>query len=239
LNTKYLDPKLPKFYYQIFENWYKLYSTPPGDVKEIKLEQLWNNQFILIDNKPVLYKYWNEKGICLLGHIIHEDGRIMSKEELNNKYEIDVKYMDYLSLVSAIPKEWKLLLHGNLEDECVLNFIPYVQLGHKHALFKNMKCKEIYWHIVNSLVVTPTAVYKWQEEYPLPVTEWKDVFSLPFGVSRETKKQSFQYKILHQIFPCQDKLYQWNISDDNCCTSCGKIDTLIHYFYSCPVSERF
>jgi hypothetical protein len=76
--------------------------------------------------------------------------------------------------------------------------------------------------------------------YPqLDEINWKDVFELPYRVSRDTKYQTLQYKILNRVFPCNYMLAIWNVVDSELCTDCLLPDTLQHYFFECQQSHMF
>ena len=49
------------FYKQILQNWYEFYSIVPNE-KFLYYESLWNNKYILINNKPAFYKRGNQMG---------------------------------------------------------------------------------------------------------------------------------------------------------------------------------
>ena len=58
--------------------------------------------------------------------------------------------------------------------------------------------------------VTPTSVLKWKtvhEDFDMSEEEWTDVFLRPYFCLRETKLQSFQYKIIHRIINCNKKSF--------------------------------
>ncbi len=44
---------------------------------------------------------------------------------------------------------------------------------------------------------------------------WKRIFNISFTVLRDTKLQSFQYKIIHNIIPCNKWLHTIKIRNDN------------------------
>ena len=56
---------------------------------------------------------------------------------------------------------------------------------------------------------------------------------------KDTKLQTFQYKILNHILPCQSKLFNWKIADNYSCKYCGEYDSLSHYLYTCSISTFF
>ena len=56
---------------------------------------------------------------------------------------------------------------------------------------------------------------------------------------RDTKVQSFQYKIVHRFFPCNYTLNKWYPNKSKNCMKCNEIDSLEHYFYLCPELQYF
>ena len=55
-----LNSQLLEFYKQIIHHWQKIVSTTPHSKTDILAQTIWNNKFITIDQKMVLY-------ICLSG----------------------------------------------------------------------------------------------------------------------------------------------------------------------------
>ena len=64
---KYLHT-VPKFYEQLLDIWYSIHNKERMTVQEILQEDIWFNSNILIGNKPIYNKEWNEAGI----RCIHE-----------------------------------------------------------------------------------------------------------------------------------------------------------------------
>ena len=67
------------------------------------------------------------------------------------------------------------------------------------------------------------------------MTTFINYFTLAHKVG-DVKLQTFQYKILNRIFPCNYMLYKWNIMESNKC-ACGEVDTIEHYFFYCSESQ--
>ena len=104
----------------------------------------------------------------------------------------------------------------------------------------NMTSNTIYWHFMDQLSKLPTAIEKWIEEFPfLNETDFKRFFSLPYKTIRDTKIQTFQYKLLNNILPCRATLYVWKLTDNDKCQYCNSYDGLSHYFYECKVTKPF
>ncbi len=63
-SPKISDNARSLFYNQVLRYWYEFYSVEPL-TQFIGNECVWNNRFIIIDNKPVYgaYNNWREHGI--------------------------------------------------------------------------------------------------------------------------------------------------------------------------------
>ncbi len=61
-----------------------------------------------------------------------------------------------------------------------------------------------YWHMIKNKGHIPTCISKWHATYGklrINIDEiWKRIVSLPFNGCRETKHQSFQYKLIHSHY---------------------------------------
>ena len=54
-------------------------------VEEILQEDMWFNSNILIGNKPIYNKEWDEAGICCIQNLV-EGTSLMSQETIEQKY---------------------------------------------------------------------------------------------------------------------------------------------------------
>ena len=93
------------FYQQVLKYWFELYSVHPIDKKESMTMPIWHNKYLKINQKPVFYKHWHTSGITCIYDIVSTDGRLRSREELEAKYNVQIKQMEYNSLTHAIPKQ--------------------------------------------------------------------------------------------------------------------------------------
>ena len=57
---------------------------------------------------------------------------------------------------------------------------------------------------------------------------------MPFKVTQETKLQSFQFRVIHRIIPCNKWLYNITVKSSSKCDFCNEEDNLLHYFIYCP-----
>lgn len=69
--------------------------------------------------------------------------------------------------------------------------------------------------------------------------EWREIYLRPFSSTRETKLQSFQYRLNHRLITCNRLLFKYRIKDSDLCSLCDQRDTLEHFFFQCPVTRKF
>ncbi len=54
-----------------------------------------------------------------------------------------------------------------------------------------------------------------------------------------SKLQSFQYRIIHKIIPCNKWLHTIKIKKDKMYNFCSEVDDMIHFFINCPKVKQF
>ena len=52
-------------------------------------------------------------------------------------------------------------------------------------------------------------------------------------VIKEIKLREFNFKIIHNILPCNEMLHKWTIKQHNKCDLCDKIQTIGHLLFEC------
>ena len=188
---------------------------------------------------PVYFKQLADLNVNYIYDLLDNKGDILSLEELQRKFNCSLNYLNYYSLMNAIPKEWKICLIEHPVQNVEFNTFPFILLNSKYYNITKLKSKDFYWQLVNSSISVPTSQLKWSEIYPNIDFDWKSIYSLPYFTSRETKLQTFQYKILHRFFPCNYYVSKWNNEVESLCLNCGLDDTLEHYFFDCALVYPF
>jgi len=241
---KDLPKGINKFYRQIFSFWSEIYTTKVKDSKDAYNQVLWNNSLIRVDNQPIMYKAWVEKGILTIADLFDANGTILALDQLSEKHNLDIRFMDYCSLSNAIPKEWKNLIRNKQNDACNIDLIhgPMITIDSKCKKLIDFKCKDFYWFFIDKIFVKPTSEQKWQEKnnFVFDSEIWKHIYTVAYHVTRDTKLQSFQTKITHRIFACNYALNIWGKRDDNNCSFCNdNVDDILHYFIECKSVKPF
>ncbi len=154
----------------------------------------------------IYYKHYENMGICQIKDLLDNNGEFVDHIALNQRYKLKSSFMNMIQLKSSIPSEWK-----NKLKQCTKlpQYIPpdnIIKLNNKIITIDKSTCKLFYWLIINTGIHKPTATQNWSDHYPDFNTAdskiWKRIFKLPFNTVRDTKIQTFQYRILHKIIPC-------------------------------------
>ena len=69
--------------------------------------------------------------------------------------------------------------------------------------------------------------------------DFEKYYKIPFKCTIESKARSFQYKINHNIYFTNEKLFKINKIPSPRCESCGNIETLKHIFVECIEVQKF
>lgn len=90
----------------------------------------------------------------------------------------------------------------------------------------------------------PTSQVKWQslfvnEEEVYLEARWKFWYLLPYRISREVRLQSFQFRVMHRIIPCNKYLSLIRIRESSTCSFCEEEDDLYHFFLGCSDTNTF
>ena len=68
---------------------------------------LWNNRRITIERNTVFWKQWFDQGVTFISDLMNSNGKFLTFEEFQNKFEIKANYLHYFQLIAAIPPDLK------------------------------------------------------------------------------------------------------------------------------------
>ena len=104
-------------------------------------------------------------------------------------------------------------------------------------------CKEACKLIVKGIISAPDkSQSKWIADCKNyeNFINWDKLYILPFYCTKETKLQTFQFKLLHRKIAANNYLYKIGISLTNICTFCEQnTESLIHLFWDCELVQTF
>ena len=102
--------------------------------------------------------------------------------------------------------------------------------------------KTIYKELRDRVITPPTAQLNFNTHFVNDVLEWKEIYSLPFRTSLDTKSRELQYtcKLLNRCLVTNSFLNKVGFIPSPACTFCGEIiESLEHFFISCHYTKDF
>ena len=226
-----INDHLPKFYRDIILHWQDLNRTTPEKKEDFLNQTIWNNRFIRIGKSSVYYRKWYQVGIQNLADIVNDEGTgFMSFNTFLEKFKIKCNFLQYLSLLSAIPIHWKKSLKRDEHHRVPTD---------PHAAIDKLTCKTVYNTLVNRQQCPPTAD-KRLIECGFDAQTRQGVYSLPFCVTKEVKLSVFQYKVIHNILYTNNILYKMKKKPNPYCPYCTNVEqTIAHLFFTCSAARSF
>ena len=222
------------FWREVFECWSELKSKQSIENKIYFTECcIWNNANVKINNNPVTYKSWIEKGVLLINDLLDEKGEFMTYETFEDSFQVNTNFLTYHGLISTIKSYMRLLKISVLKKQ----FGPIIPNIIKPFLLSEKGSKDMY-KILTNVEIKLKCEEKWQRDFQ-QIYEWKKIHNMSFITTKSTKLQWFQYRIIHRILGTNEFLFKIKQKDNDKCTFCNEFTESIHHiFWSCPkVSE--
>ncbi len=195
---------------------------------------------IAIDNKPVYgaYNNWREHAINFIADLYH-NGKLLSSHQLSEKYRLSIRHLQYVSLIDAVPSNWKSAYKKHGDSFNVKSSKNKIIGGEMVEDLHCLKIVTVYQTLIQQISKPPMAEDKWSEEFPiLHRNDFKKLYTIPNRTVSDSKICVFQYK-LNRLLPYKYNLCKWKLLDDNKCTFCNETETIEHLFYYCSQSKRF
>ena len=224
-----------KFYHDLLESWFDFIIVKPATLNELLAEPLFYNDLFKIGSQHISTEYldWAQAGITIVADILQCNGSFLSRTEVETQFNIVIPFLKYHKIVSSIKQKVSTLKTTSKTSTTSIQNLCLKNLS-------KIRSQQVYCQYINHLYQTPTSQNKWVAYYPfLDTINWKSLYLLPKKIVKSTNLLSLQYKILHRVFNCNQKLFLWKIIDSPNCIECGEIDTLEHFFFHCEPSRSF
>ena len=245
LSKASIPGKLPLFYHQVCYAWAQTKEITPQnpDAWNVRREFIAYNKNLFTGGTYYNIHWGNElyrNNVKIIHNICKENGTFLSKIEIENKYHVEISQLAYNSLISVIPRNWKAVLLGQKIPENAISSNEHITLRinkndrplnitsnhdfyliNVHHNFEKLKCKEY-----------------WENIFDINEFDWPKYFIMA-KVDRDVRMQSFQYKIIHKILPCNKYLSKWHDTISSKCFYCMAEDDIPHFLYHCPCTRQF
>ncbi len=240
-----ISNKIPRFYIDIHNLWMYNFHNEPSNLQDILQESIWLNRYITSEGSPLYWKPWVDKNILKISDLVNHEGIFLSHQQISKKYSISCNFLQILQIRQSIPFSWRQMISNSYSTFNTYKPLPTLNIRCNQITkpLNKLSCKEIYWHMINKDNHIPASKSKWHQLFPLLSKDadnlWPEIYKLPFIITRETKLQSFQYKIIHRIISCNKWLYNIKIKDNSQCNYCECEDTIEHFSLLCENSHMF
>ena len=195
------------------------------------------NPDITVGNKVLVNNTLYKAGVYCIGDFFNCFGNLLKLEEFNIKFKTRLNYLEYHGITSAIKKCFK---NNDIQSSNELRpekpFCPPLI----HYFLKDKKGAKTIYNILNYNEDNATCIRKWTEKLNIRFckSEWKKVFSFIFKISKDSKIQWFQMRLIHRLLGTNHYLHTIGIKNSALCTFCKSEDeTIEHLFWTCPFSK--
>ena len=126
-----------------------------------------------------------------------------------------------ISVIDALPEEWHESLNTfasiadkpfNLHNDFKLSF------NGKSVLIETVFSKTVYKELCNRVITPLIAQLNFNTDFANDVLEWKEIYSLSFRTSLDTKSREFQYKLLNRCLVTDSFLSKIGIIPSPACS---------------------
>ncbi len=146
--------------------------------------------------------------------------------------------LDILQIGQSIPSVWRDILYKSSKPK--IKHTDIVFFGDK--IYNPVSLtRAIYNVLTDEKKRAPSCIEKWSEDYPGFDTAqkhlWSNIFRQPFSITRETKLQPFQYKLIYLLIICPKKRFDIKLVDNAICLYCQETNHITHFFLFCPIEK--
>ena len=224
------------FWREVLEAWCKCTHYEPLSREQVLDQNLWLNSFILMNKSTLYWPSFITYNILKIRDLLNDEGMFFSYDEIRAQHPIWCTFVEYYGLISAIPRQWKLLINNNTihASKSPTNLLLNSGSNTSKSAYQLLIEK-----VVNFLL---HLVEKWSNDLnqQLTINILKNSFNSIFKLTISCNLRAFQFKFLHRILPTNHLLFIWKIKDSNACTFCGQVDEkLKHLFYECDIVKQF
>ena len=189
-------------------------------VKNILTQPLWGHKFITEYARPkkhiLFLRNWVRNGIRTVGDLVFRNGILDEHhvyQTLINKQNIYTK----VALVKKALLPYKQFLKQ--ENILATNIVTF-----KRSRDFYMESKRQLF--AGSVIRAKLLGDRVEEDEVL-------AFSTKVAQEKEIKLKEFNFKLLHNILPCNKNLAKWRIKPNDRCDVCGQSQTVKYLLYSC------
>ena len=184
-----------------------------------------------------IVKQWDAKGIRFITDLYNtNNGKIYSKRELENVYEIRLTFLCYAKLIRSLPRS--LQKQANIANLIKPN-IPYkIEMALNHKKFSRVAYNTFVEKLSSNNNVSDTRLErKWNTDIG---TYTKGTLNKVSQATTSIFLLYLHFRITTRIYATNKYLACINMRENNKCTFCDSAtETIAHLFWHCSLTQIF
>ena len=232
---------LPVFYKECLDAWSSLNKRDVITYQDIMNQVIWNHRNILSEGKSLYNSFLHKWGIVKVGDLVSKD-RCFLKSDIVLGINVPSQLFALMGVTNAIPMKWRSMVRENVfsKPSILKENVFYLSVNGATIDLLDATSKLLYKEFSSRKGSPPSAQAKFRVEYPMLSRDWKDVYSLAFKVTLDTRLRAFQYKLLNRIIFTNVKLFAFKMVDSPMCNFCDvEEESLEHLLFTCKVTDLF
>ena len=220
-----------EFWKCVMEAWCEYNFHTVDEINKMLHQRIWFNSHIRVNDKPIFYKTLMDKGIMEIMDIIDVNTNdFYTYEQLTQTFNVKIPFVDYFSLIDAIPRTWKQMLKSQPIELSTEVAFPIDEIMETEKI-----TAYIYKKIIDNESVIKECTDKWKQKLGMDIKQ--EQIKTGFKVKKVcniAKYKSFQYRLMHNSIFLNDRLFHFKIKDSQLCSFCeSHKENYLHFFFEC------
>ena len=100
--------------------------------------------------------------------LLNEDGKFLSLQEFQDKFDLEINFLQYFQMIAAIPSDIKCSAYKTqIMPDDLFKMEDILQLTENPSLsLAKMSCKHYYKLFNENCIIVPTGVKAWEQLFP-------------------------------------------------------------------------
>ena len=155
------------------------------------------------------------KNVFLVQDLLGDDGKVLSHSEFFRKFRLNGNFLQYMQVVSAIPKDLIKDARRHYIDKSSILSKSSFQLSADLSLdLLKMKNRNYYWLLISKDQQEINTNMKLERDFLPEKILARHHFSRVKNICRDNKLREFYFKLLHRIVVTKRELFTYGIAEN-------------------------
>ena len=229
---------IPEFYRNIILSYNKAKEINLDDFHySLKEQMIWGNKFITYKKKCLYFKSWIDEDIIMIKDLKINDGDL-DIQYLFNRLKNKQNFYIEANMLSIALKKAHINISTNPMEE-IAN-VDEITVDNNSNKIKHASCKQLYSNIVKTVIEKPSAEKYWSNFVDIQTDHinFVKVYRRMVSNIKDKKLAETNFKIIHNILPCNKNLLKWGKKNSSSCDVCQSEETIPHMLFDCPYAKK-